>query len=321
MSLLLVRDDRRRVRAFVNACRHRGARIAEGRGHARTFSCPFHAWNWARDGRLLSRPNSCGGFDDAGEAFSRLHEVGSLETAGLIFVLLRGGDIEAKVRHLLGDALDEIAGYDIGNTVYFGGRSTERACNYKLIVDGFTESYHIGALHKHTINPYYYTHPGLTDAFGPTARMIGVRSSIDREFDKPAADRRLLPHGTTQYLIPPNVVLTHQVDHIQLWQMYPLDGAPDRCSIQFGLYWPAPLDEEGQRKSQFNVDVIWKVTTEEDFPQSLAIQRNLASGAVPELVFGRNEPALIHYHQQIAAAIGGDALRPCHPGDTGYTAS
>lgn len=312
-SLLLVRDDDRRVRAFINACRHRGARIAEGRGQARTFSCPFHAWNWARDGSLISRPNSCGGFDDAGDAFSQLLEVESLEIAGMIFVLLRGDGIDAKVRHLLGDALEEIAGYRIENTVYFGGRSTERACNYKLIMDGFTESYHIAALHKQTIKPYYYTHPGLSDAFGPTVRMIGVRSSIDREFDKPAADRRLLPHGTTQYLIPPNVVLTHQVDHIQFWQIYPIDAAPDRCSIHFSLYWPAPMDEEARRKSQFNVDILWKVTTEEDFPQSLAIQRNLASGAIPELVFGRNEPALIHYHQQIAAAIGSRELKPCDP--------
>jgi hypothetical protein len=55
--------------------------------------------------------------------------------------------------------------------------------------------------------------------------------------------------------------------------------------------------------------VIWKVTSEEDFPQSLAIHRNLASGQVPELVFGRNEPALIHYHEQIASKVHGDALR------------
>ena len=49
-----------------------------------------------------------------------------------------------------------------------------------------------------------------------------------------------------------------------------------------------------------NVDLVWDVTTQEDFPQSVAIHRNLASGDVPELVFGRNEPALIYYHQNIA---------------------
>lgn len=309
VSLLLVRDDNGRVRAFINACRHRGARIAEGRGSKRSFSCPFHAWNYGRDGRVIARPNSCGGFDGIDDSFAMLHEVSSFETTGLIFVLLEGADIEAKVNELVGGVLDDLAGYRISQTNHFGGQSTQRSCNYKFIIDGFTESYHIKALHKETIAPYYYTHPALTDSFGPTVRMIGVRNSIDKEFAKPADARRLLPHGTTQYLIPPNVVFTHQVDHVQLWQVYPVNGAPDECRISFNLYWPSPMDAEAQRKSQFNIDVIWKVTSEEDFPQSLAIHRNLASGAIGELVFGRNEPALIHYHQQIAKAIGSDALR------------
>lgn len=307
-NLLLARGTDGRVRAFANACRHRGVPVATGRGSARSFSCPFHAWNYAIDGTLIARPNSCGGFDDTGDGYTALRQLPCLETTGLIFVLLEGTDIEGKVDHLLGDARDDIAGYDIAGTCHFGGRETERACNYKFIIDGFTESYHIAALHKQTIAPYYYTHPALTDALGPTVRMIGVRSSIDREFAKPASERRLLPHGTTQYLIPPNIVLTHQVDHVQLWQVYPVAGAADRCSIHFSLYWPAPMDDQARRKSQRNVDLIWNVVTEEDFPQSLAIHENLSNGNIGELVFGRNEPALIHYHRQIAAAIGSDRL-------------
>jgi phenylpropionate dioxygenase-like ring-hydroxylating dioxygenase large terminal subunit len=307
-SLLLVRGDDRRVRAFVNACRHRGTRLAEGRGAAKSFSCPFHAWNYARDGRLISRPNSCGGFDDTGAEFSTLLEIPCEERAGMIFAQIDGERIAGNVDRLVGGVVEEIAGYGIDATAHFETRTTTRDCNYKFIIDGFAEAYHIAALHKSTIAPYYYTAPSLTDAFGPTVRMIGVRSTIDRELGKPRSEQRLLPHGTTQYLIPPNVVLTHQVDHIQLWQVYPVPGSADRCRICFSLYWPKPIDVEAEQKSRFNVDVLWKVTTEEDFPQSLAIHRNLASGAVRNLVFGRNEPALIHYHRQIAAAIGSAAL-------------
>jgi phenylpropionate dioxygenase-like ring-hydroxylating dioxygenase large terminal subunit len=302
VSLVLVRDTDRRVRAYVNACRHRGSRIAEGRGTAGSFSCPFHAWNWNIDGSIRSRPNSCGGFDGIADEFSRLHEVACLELAGMIFVMLEGDDIETRVAALLGDALAELRNYRIDETVYFESRITERDCNYKFIMDGFTESYHIAALHKETISPYYYTRPALTDVFGSTIRMIGVRRSIDKEFDKPAAERRLLPHGTTQYLIGPNVILTHQVDHMQLWRMYPVSGRADLCRIEFSLYWPAPMDDEARRKSRFNVDVLWQVTTEEDFPQSLAIHKNLAGTALPELIFGRNEPALVYYHEAIARA-------------------
>ena len=138
--------------------------------------------------------------------------------------------------------------------------------------------------------------------------MIGVRSSIDKEWAKDEADRRFIRHGTIQYLLPPNIVLTHQVDHIQLWQVYPIAGDPERCRASLSLYWPTPIDDAARKKCQFNLDVLWQVTNDEDFPQSIAIHRNLASGAIPELVFGRNEPSLIHYHRQIAAAIDSQLL-------------
>jgi hypothetical protein len=121
--------------------------------------------------------------------------------------------------------------------------------------------------------------------------MIGVRSSIDKEWAKDEEERRFIRHGTIQYLIPPNIVLTHQVDHIQLWQMYPVAGDPERCRASLSLYWPAPIDDAAQKKCQFNLDVLWQVTNDEDFPQ--------ASGAIPELVFGRNEPSPIRYHRQM----------------------
>ena len=110
-------------------------------------------------------------------------------------------------------------------------------------------------------------------------------------------------------MLAPNAMLTHQVDHIQFWRVYPVDGA-NRCRIELNVFWPKPMDEEAERKARLNVDLVWDVTTQEDFPQSVAIHRNLASGAVPDLVFGRNEPALIYYHQNIANAIGSDRLIP-----------
>ena len=139
---------------------------------------------------------------------------------------------------------------------------------------------------------------------------MSPRKTIDKEFSKPDAEQNaLLPYCTTEYLIAPNVLLTHQVDHIQFWRVYPLDGA-SRCRVELNLFWPLPMDEEAERKARLNVDLVWQVTTDEDFPQSLAIHRNLASGVLPELVFGSNEPALIYYHQNIAKAIGSERLIP-----------
>lgn len=309
-SLLLVRDRDGVARAYVNACRHRGARIAEGRGNKASFSCPFHAWNWDLNGRIIARPNSHDGFGTADDRYDRLVSVPCYETAGLIFVLLEGDDIESKVHKLYGASLPDIANYDIASTQYIDSRTTELSCNYKFFLDGFAETYHIAPLHKNTISPFYYSNSTLVDQMDDVVHVVSPRKTIDKEFDKPEAEQNsVLPYCTTEYLVAPNVLLTHQVDHIQFWRAYPVDGA-DRCRIELNVFWPKPMDDDAKRKADLNVDLVWQVTTDEDFPQSVAIHRNLASGALPDLVFGRNEPALIYYHQNIARAIGSDQLTP-----------
>ena len=307
-SLLLVRGKDGVVRAFINACRHRGARIAEGSGTKKSFSCPFHAWNWDLDGKLIARPNSSGGFDDVGEVYDKLLEVSCFETAGLVFVLLEGDDIEAKVLEMMGPALDDIASFDISNTQYIDSRTTELDCNYKFMLDGFAETYHIAPLHKNTIAPFYYSGSTIVDSINEVVRLVSPRRTIDKEFEKPSAEQdQVLPYCTTEYLIAPNVLLTHQVDHIQFWRVYPLDGA-QRCRIELNVFWPKPMDDEAWRKARLNVDLVWQVTVDEDFPQSVSIHSNLTNGSMPELVFGQNEPGLIQYHPNIAKVIGSDKL-------------
>lgn len=309
-SLLLVRDRDGIAKCYINACRHRGARLADGRGTKASFSCPFHAWNWGLDGKIIARPNSHDGFSAADARYDQLIEIPCFETSGLIFVLLEGDNIEEKVHDLIGEALPDIASFEIANTEYIDSRSTELSCNYKFFLDGFAETYHIAPLHKNTISPFYYSNSTLVDRMGDVVHLMSPRKTIDKEFEKPQEEQgAVLPYCTTEYLIAPNVLLTHQVDHIQFWRTYPIDG-PDRCHVELNVFWPKPMDEEAERKAHLNVDLVWQVTTDEDFPQSVAIHKNLANGDLPELVFGRNEPGLIYYHQNIARAIGSDKLIP-----------
>ena len=58
VPMLLVRHKDGDLRAFLNVCRHRGARVADGAGHGvKRFLCPYHAWAYATDGRLIARPD------------------------------------------------------------------------------------------------------------------------------------------------------------------------------------------------------------------------------------------------------------------------
>ena len=52
-----------------------------------------------------------------------------------------------------------------------------------------------------------------------------------------------------------------------------------------------------------DIDLLLRVTGTEDFPLMEKIQRSLDSGAVPDVVYGRNEPALVYLHRAIDAAL------------------
>jgi len=53
-SVIVIRGDDGEVRAFTNVCRHRGSRLLDGEaGCSKVLTCPYHAWSYARDGRLV----------------------------------------------------------------------------------------------------------------------------------------------------------------------------------------------------------------------------------------------------------------------------
>jgi hypothetical protein len=122
--------------------------------------------------------------------------------------------------------------------------------------------------------------------------------------DVPEAEWHLFPHATIQYTLVPNALLVHQMDHIELWRVFP--RGIGHAEILTSLYSPGEPDAKAARYWTRNLDVLLGVTNNEDFPQIEEMHRALSSGAVPELVFGRNEPALVHFHQSLRKLIGSE---------------
>ena len=69
------------------------------------------------------------------------------------------------------------------------------------------------------------------------------------------------------------------------------------------MLFRSPQSEKALRYWIRNLDAVLRVTETEDFPSMEQIQKNMASGALPELIYGRIEPALVHLHQSINAAL------------------
>ena len=88
MPVLLVRGSDGALRAFANICRHRGAPVASGCGHARVFSCPYHGWTYALDGRLPGIPEAAVVSRTSTRPAHGLAPLPAGEKHGMIFVRL-----------------------------------------------------------------------------------------------------------------------------------------------------------------------------------------------------------------------------------------
>ena len=303
VPVVIIRQADGSLKGFVNACRHRGAPVvAQGEEARPRLSCPYHGWVYDLDGSLVARPYAEEAFADAPKADCGLKPIFVAEGYGLVFAQVEGGEGLTADSALHGAEV-ELADYGLENFVLVEARENTWDFNWKLFMDTFTESYHIRALHKNSIAPTYLSEMSICDAFGPHPRMIGLLKSVVEEVQKPSeADWTFLPHTTTQYLFMPSGLITYQRDHIELWRVTPL--SVDRTLVRTSLYAAeAPTTDKARGYWKKNFELLLGVTGTEDFPLMKQIHHTLKSGALDELIYGRNEPALAHLHSSINAAL------------------
>lgn len=304
VPILLTRDMQGRVHAFFNVCRHRGAQLIKGRASGkRAISCPYHAWGYGLDGSLRAVPFEAG-FEDCKLDSMGLRKLPVEERDGLIWVVPKAGatlDLDST----LGDLQADIAGYNLASYTHFETRQISVAMNWKLVVDTFLESYHISYLHKPSIHPIIQSNRALFEGFGDHLLTVYPRWSFNEQpRDKPE-EWDFITHTVMVYVLFPNTVMIVQGDHLEYFWVYPDKGDPDRSIMDVGLYTPEPVTSDSARRHwQNNMDLLIRVVCTEDFPLGETIQHSFHSGAQDAVIFGRNEPALQHYHKAIRAALG-----------------
>jgi phenylpropionate dioxygenase-like ring-hydroxylating dioxygenase large terminal subunit len=152
-SILIVRQDSGAFRAFFNVCPHRGTRILAGPdGHAQRFTCPYHGWQFDREGSVVSVPCPDDFRQGDPRKTLRLAEVRCEEAFGMVWF-----NMDPKAATLaasLGDTvMGEIGSYRMERMVRVLNMTAEAECNWKLITDNFNEAYHVQILHPELI-PY-----------------------------------------------------------------------------------------------------------------------------------------------------------------------
>ncbi len=287
--LVVVRDAGGKVRAFRNACRHRGMEVASGSGCKKAFACRYHGWTYGLDGTLRRVPHE-EGFPGLDKSEHSLVPVDALERNGLVFV--------TQDPH---QALEDLPPILKPGQRLFGQEEFVIEANWKIFLEGFIEGYHIRSTHPGTFLPYGFDNLNLVDIFGRNSRVTYPFRRIRKLAQLPVEERNVTGYLTYVYHLFPNVLVTVLSSHTKLVILEPL--AIDRTKmITYSLTNSgAPgAEEEAKRDAEF----VSTTGAAEDREVVCAIQRGLASNANDYFTFGKFESAIVHFHRTLDAALG-----------------
>ena len=207
VPVVIVRDREDELRAFLNVCRHRGSIVCEGSGRRETLQCPYHAWTYGLDGRLMTAPraNREGGIETAELSLHQLR----LDTWGpLLFV---NPDVDAEAVEQVLDGIPERiadAGIELGALRFLQRSESELDCNWKISAENFLECYHCPTAHPGfsavmDVNPDAYlleTSAGRMTQHGPPRAV--PRGAYDPSGEVERGQFHLVFPGTVINVMP-----------------------------------------------------------------------------------------------------------------------
>ncbi len=299
--VLVVRQGDGSVRAFLNSCRHRGTEVVWGEtaGCARRFTCPYHGWTYGPDGHLLGITTSVG-FPDLDREQHGLVELACAERHGLVSVA-RCPDVAFDLDDFLGPLDVELRSMQLGAFVVERRQDLEVEANWKLIMDGFLETYHVRFLHAATLTNRLYSDRNTYDAFGRHGRLASVRKTYDPATIQAPED--LLGQLVVSYRMLPNTEILWAIDHYEVWQIEPDPLRTDRCRVRMALL-TRPEERDRSEHWAWNLKMAMDIITSEDFEAARSAQRALDGGAAPsQVLYGRNEPGVQHFHRELVDCL------------------
>lgn len=294
VPILVVRGDDGKVRAFRNACRHRGMQVAQGTGCAKSFVCGYHGWTYRLDGSLRHIPHDHG-FPGLDKDKHGLVPVRAEERHGLVFVTQEGKGTRDETLEKLPALID-------GEQTLFSCNESVVQANWKILLEGFIEGYHIRATHKDTFFPYGFDNLNVVETFGRHSRIVYPFRRIEKLAALPPEKRRVDGLLTYVYQLFPNVLITVLSRHTNVVILEPLTPATTR-QISYGLTNRGLGDEASRKEVERDAQFVAQTGASEDRAVVAAIQRGLAAGANSHFTFGRFEGAIVHFHRTLRAAL------------------
>ncbi|MEZ5729403.1 MAG: aromatic ring-hydroxylating dioxygenase subunit alpha [Burkholderiaceae bacterium] len=294
--ILAVRGSDGVVRAFHNACRHRGMMLADGEGVARGgFVCRYHGWRYALDGALKAAAGGEAGFPGLDATAHALVPVHAQERGGLVFVSHHEPMLDGALA-----ALPELVAPD---QRVFDYTTFDDEANWKLLKEFSMEGYHIKTLHHESFYPYGYDNLNVVETFGPNSRISFPFRRIQKQRELPAHERRAIGYGTFVTQVFPNARVSILTNHFQHVVLEPIGPARTRWHVWRLTLPGAPNDEESLQRARRDASFVKDTGLLEDREAACSSQRALAGEGNTHFSFGRFEAAAVHFHQQLDAHL------------------
>jgi phenylpropionate dioxygenase-like ring-hydroxylating dioxygenase large terminal subunit len=315
--LLMTRDQDGQFHAFLNVCRHRGTVVeSEARGRKNVFSCPFHAWSYSNRGDLVAVPKE-DHFGPVDKSCHGLVELTAEEKHGLLWVHPQPG-ATFDLADLLGDLAEELEAWGF-DTLAFGALDRyETPMNWKLAIDTFGETYHFNVLHKNTLGNFLHANVQCYDTYKRNHRMLLCAKEIDRFRDLPETEWDVLKATTPVYYLFPNIQLipsgrvpglsADTLSGATLVRVYPNHENPHESFSQISFYTNPDIPDELSDDMNERLAGFSEIIRDEDYVAAAASHAGARSGANEYFLFGRNEPALHHYHNNYNEVLGLEPL-------------
>jgi glycine betaine catabolism A len=278
-SLIVTRDQGSVIRAFYNVCRHRGTRLKEDAcGHASAIQCPYHAWTYGLDGRLVGAPHmdEVPGFDKADYPLRPVN-LGVWE--GFIFVTLANNPM--PLENWFAPLAGKFSHWNIATLRPAKRIEYDVHANWKLMFENYSECYHCPGVHPQLqrVSPYdsaendlregpflggfMKINPGksLTVSGNACAAFVGKIENLQQVF---------------YYSIFPNMLLSLHPEYVMVHQLWP--QSPDRTLIVCDwLFHPGAFE----RKDFNPQDAIefWDTTNKQDWHVCELSQQGISSRA------------------------------------------
>jgi glycine betaine catabolism A len=269
--LLFVRGRDDVLRGFYNVCRHRGTAVVEERcGKAVRFQCPYHAWIYDLEGKLVRAKHTEDLEDFSLDGFG-LAPVRLATWQGFVFVNLASEEPPPLVEWL-GDLPPHLARFDFSRLRVAHEVVYEVDTNWKFVAENYSECYHCPGIHPqlNKLTPY-----DLGGDFAPTGPWQGgwmelVETAETMAIDGGHRNGRPAMAGMTPvderriyyYLVWPTTFLSIHPDYLLVHRLEPDGPDQTRITCQW-LFEPETIAAPGFDPS--DAVAFWDLTNRQDW--------------------------------------------------------